>query len=84
MDCQSASGFFCAGSRISLSDGFSGSRHEDFEKYNEEQEKLEKKTAANPRNLAAGTLRQLDTSIIKTVKVLSPPTIWKMQVHSSP
>jgi len=39
--------------------------HEDFEKYNEEQEKLEKKTAANPRNLAAGTLRQLDTSITK-------------------
>lgn len=39
--------------------------HEDFEKYNEEQERLEKKTAANPRNLAAGTLRQLDTSITK-------------------
>ena len=40
-------------------------RHVDFEKYNEEQEKLEKKTAANPRNLAAGTLRQLDSSITK-------------------
>mgnify|MGYP000786775042 FL=1 len=39
--------------------------HEDFEKYNEEQERHEKKTAANPRNLAAGTLRQLDTSITK-------------------
>ena len=39
--------------------------HDDFEKYNEEQERLEKKTAANPRNLAAGTLRQLDTSITK-------------------
>ena len=39
--------------------------HEDFEKYNEEQERLEKKIAANPRNLAAGTLRQLDTSITK-------------------
>ncbi|MBQ8062833.1 MAG: NAD-dependent DNA ligase LigA, partial [Clostridia bacterium] len=36
--------------------------HEDFEKYNELQEELGKKTAANPRNLAAGTLRQLDTS----------------------
>ena len=39
--------------------------HEDFEKYNEEQERLGKKTSANPRNLAAGTLRQLDTSITK-------------------
>lgn len=39
--------------------------HEDFEKYNEEQEKLDKKLAANPRNLAAGTLRQLDTSITR-------------------
>jgi DNA ligase (NAD+) len=39
--------------------------HEDFEKFNEEQERLGKKTSANPRNLAAGTLRQLDTSITK-------------------
>ena len=39
--------------------------HEDFEKYNEEQERLDKKLAANPRNLAAGTLRQLDTSITR-------------------
>lgn len=37
--------------------------HEDFERFNEEQEKNGKKTAANPRNLAAGTLRQLDTSV---------------------
>ena len=37
--------------------------HEDFDKYNEEQEKLGKKLAANPRNLAAGTLRQLDAKI---------------------
>ena len=29
--------------------------HENFEKFNEEQEKLGKKIAANPRNLAAGT-----------------------------
>ncbi len=36
---------------------------EDFEKFNEEQIKKEKKTAANPRNLAAGTLRQLDPTI---------------------
>ena len=34
--------------------------HEAFEAFNEEQEKLGKKLAANPRNLAAGTLRQLD------------------------
>lgn len=37
--------------------------HEDFERYNEEMERLDKKAAANPRNLAAGTLRQLDPSI---------------------
>lgn len=40
--------------------------HDDFERFNEEQERLEKKTAANPRNLAAGTLRQLDTSVTKS------------------
>jgi DNA ligase (NAD+) len=39
--------------------------HEDFEKYNALQEKEGKKTAANPRNLAAGTLRQLDPEITK-------------------
>jgi DNA ligase (NAD+) len=39
--------------------------HEDFDRYNEEMEAKEKKTAANPRNLAAGTLRQLDPSITK-------------------
>lgn len=39
--------------------------HEDFEKFNEEQEKMGKKTAANPRNLAAGTLRQLDPTITR-------------------
>ncbi len=39
--------------------------HEAFDKFNKEQERLEKKPAANPRNLAAGTLRQLDTSITK-------------------
>ena len=39
--------------------------HEDFERYNSEQEKNGKKLAANPRNLAAGTLRQLDPSITK-------------------
>lgn len=39
--------------------------HEDFERFNEEQEKNDRKIAANPRNLAAGTLRQLDPSITK-------------------
>ncbi|MDD6137928.1 MAG: NAD-dependent DNA ligase LigA [Lachnospiraceae bacterium] len=39
--------------------------HDDFDRFNEQQEKNGKKTAANPRNLAAGTLRQLDSSITK-------------------
>ncbi len=37
--------------------------HEDFERFNELQEAQGKKLAANPRNLAAGTLRQLDPSV---------------------
>lgn len=39
--------------------------HDDFEKYNNVQESLNKKLAANPRNLAAGTLRQLDSNVVK-------------------
>ncbi len=39
--------------------------HEDFERYNELQEQKGGKLAANPRNLAAGTLRQLDANITK-------------------
>ena len=39
--------------------------HEDFERFNEEMEEQGRKPAANPRNLAAGTLRQLDPSITK-------------------
>ena len=39
--------------------------HEAFERYNARMEDLGKKPAANPRNLAAGTLRQLDASITR-------------------
>ncbi|MCR5415259.1 MAG: NAD-dependent DNA ligase LigA [Pseudobutyrivibrio sp.] len=39
--------------------------HEDFDRFNEEQELKGGKLAANPRNLAAGTLRQLDAKITK-------------------
>lgn len=37
----------------------------DFDRVNETQELLGKKTFANPRNCAAGTLRQLDASVVK-------------------
>ncbi|WP_130836554.1 NAD-dependent DNA ligase LigA [Lachnoclostridium sp. Marseille-P6806] len=39
--------------------------HESFDRFNEAQEALGKKTAANPRNLAAGTLRQLDPNVTR-------------------
>ncbi|MBQ1394643.1 MAG: NAD-dependent DNA ligase LigA, partial [Lachnospiraceae bacterium] len=39
--------------------------HEDFERFNRQQEEAGKKIAANPRNLAAGTLRQLDSRIVR-------------------
>lgn len=39
--------------------------HKNFDRYNEIQEKNGKDLAKNPRNLAAGTLRQLETKITK-------------------
>lgn len=39
--------------------------HDDFDRFNDAQEKQGKKPAANPRNLAAGTLRQLDPGITR-------------------
>lgn len=39
--------------------------HEDFDRINEKQEIMGKKLFANPRNCAAGTLRQLDPAVTK-------------------
>ena len=43
--------------------------HEDFDNYNAVQEAAGKKQAANPRNLAAGTLRTLDPAVTKERKL---------------
>ena len=39
--------------------------HEDFERFNRRQEEAGRRTAANPRNLAAGTLRQLNAAVTR-------------------
>ncbi len=44
-------------------------KNEDFDAVNERQELLGKKTFANPRNCAAGTLRQLDAAVTKERKL---------------
>ena len=60
--------------------------HADFERFNAAQEEQGKKTAANPRNLAAGTLRQLDPEITKKrglsmfiFNVQDGPAEWKSE-----
>lgn len=62
--------------------------HEDFQRFNQKQEELGKKTAANPRNLAAGTLRQLDPAITRerglrmfVFNIQKGPDAW-MKSHS--
>ena len=54
--------------------------HEIFEKYNEAQEAAGKKQAANPRNLAAGTLRLLDSNLLKERKL----NMFVFNVQSGP
>lgn len=44
--------------------------HDDFDHFNEMQENAGKRLAANPRNLAAGTLRQLDSSVVKERRLM--------------
>ena len=44
-------------------------KNADFDAVNEHQELLGKKLFANPRNCAAGTLRQLDASVVKERKL---------------
>lgn len=49
---------------------------EDFTRFNAEQEKRGEKTYANPRNFAAGSLRQLDS----TITAARPLRLWAYQI----
>jgi DNA ligase (NAD+) len=53
-----------------------------FEKFNRQQEKLGKKTFANPRNAAAGSLRQLNSNITagRPLRI----RFWEVIEHSGP
>ncbi|NPA90726.1 MAG: DNA ligase (NAD(+)) LigA [Chloroflexi bacterium] len=51
-------------------------RREDFEKFNEEQRRIGGRTFANPRNFAAGSIRQLDPS----VTARRPLRVWIYQI----
>lgn len=54
--------------------------HEAFDRFNEEQERNGRKLAANPRNLAAGTLRQLDSEVTRKRGL----RMWVFNVQQGP
>jgi len=55
---------------------------QEFERINEEREKLGEPLFANPRNAAAGSLRQLDPKITAERKLIFQP--WGVGVHDLP
>jgi len=54
----------------------------DFERLNKEQEKSGEKTYANPRNVAAGSIRQLDPKITAKRKLDSFFNLFKFTIPS--